>query len=281
MGKGSHWSRRTWALAAVVALGAIGASIAWAATNGGGVVSACVDKKEIRLVGDEPCKKKETALSFYSKQGADAAFLGATATAADSSRLGGLAPGAYLKTADTAADSNKLGGLAPAAYMKAGDTAADSDKLGGLAPGAYLKTADTAADSNKLGGAPASAYLKQSAPVLVGRIAEGQQSTPLDLGLATASYVCRTPTPDQPYGGSDYVHVAGAANQQLSVTGRDYTGIDTHIFISGGAASFIEPGTDLIYLELRNDGSRHATITVSHSHENGGCGFIIQSLTTG
>jgi hypothetical protein len=192
-----------------------------------------------------------------------------------------LAPAAYAKTGDTAADSNKLGGLAPAAYAKTGDTAADSDKLGGLAPGAYLKTADTAADSNKLGGAPASAYLKQSAPVLVGRIAEGGQSAPLDLGFATAWYLCRTPTPAQPYGGSDYVRVAGAANQQLRVTGRDYTGIDTHTFISGGAAAFIEPGTDLIYLELRDDASRHATITVSHSHENGGCGFILQALTTG
>jgi hypothetical protein len=260
MGKGSRWSRRTWALAAVVALAAIGASIAWAATNVSGVVSACVDKKEIRLVGDEACKKHETTLSFYSKQGADAAFLGATGTAADSSMLGGLAPGAYLKTGDTAADSKKLGGLAPDAYLKAGDTAADSSKLG---------------------GAPASAYLEQSAPVLVGRIAEGQQSAPLDLGLATTRYVCRTPTPNQPYGGSDFVHVAAAGNQQIRVTGIDYTGINSHLFISGGAAFFIEPGTDLVYLELRDDASRHATITVSHTHEDGGCGFIVQALTTG
>ena len=98
-----------------------------------------------------------------------------TATAADSSKLGGVAASDYALKTDTAPDSSKLGGVAASDYALKTDTAPDSSKLGGVAASDYaLKTemADkldktaTAADSSKFGGELPEAYAKHGGAVM-------------------------------------------------------------------------------------------------------------------
>src|SRR6266508_3636780 len=88
------------AVATVTAVLALAAGVAFAVLPGGGVVEACVAAKSgaVRVVdsaGD--CSSKESPLSFYSKSGAEAAFLGAADKAADAELLDGIDSSAFVR----------------------------------------------------------------------------------------------------------------------------------------------------------------------------------------
>jgi hypothetical protein len=121
---------------------AVGSSIAWAAVGDGGTVKTCVSTKKgsLRAVdGAVACKPgKELAFTFYTKTGADSAFLGATAKAADSDKLDGIDSTGFLGTTAKAADSDKLDGINSTGFLGANAKAADSNKLDGLDSTAFL-----------------------------------------------------------------------------------------------------------------------------------------------
>ena len=82
----------------------------------------------------------------YTKSSLDTALagkLGTGATAADSSKLGGVAASGYLTTGGTAADSNKLGGTAASGYAKTGGTYA-SMTVGNATNAASASTSNSA-----------------------------------------------------------------------------------------------------------------------------------------
>jgi hypothetical protein len=57
------------------------------------VIHTCYVKSSLRVIASDAgaaCKPKENALDIYSKAGADAAFLGKTAKAADADTVDGL-----------------------------------------------------------------------------------------------------------------------------------------------------------------------------------------------
>ena len=69
-------SRVVLAVLAVAAIGGVG-SIAWAAVGGGGVISGCLSPSGyIRGIDDATgsCRSGDTALSWYTKEGADTTF---------------------------------------------------------------------------------------------------------------------------------------------------------------------------------------------------------------
>src|SRR5262247_2225081 len=106
----SSQSRARWLVAAVALTAAVTGGIAYAAIpDVGGVIHSCYTKSSgawrvIDADAAQACKSNEAALDLYSKGGASdkldgqdsSAFLGASATAANSARLGGFTPGNYV-----------------------------------------------------------------------------------------------------------------------------------------------------------------------------------------
>jgi hypothetical protein len=140
--------RRRWplALVATAALAAAG-GIAYAAIpDAGGVIHTCYTKSSgaWRVIDTglgQTCKSNEAALDLYSKGGADLAFLGKTAKAADSDKLDGQDSSAFLGTAAKAADSDKLDGQDSADFLGKTEKSADADKLDGVDSSRYLRGA--------------------------------------------------------------------------------------------------------------------------------------------
>lgn len=110
-----------------------------------GTIQACVSRSTVTKAGRR-CARHATALPFsngsmsYTKSQSDGRYLGASSTAANSSKLGGSPASAFLPVGGTAANSQKLGGSPPSAFLPLGGTAADSQKLGGALPSAYVGT---------------------------------------------------------------------------------------------------------------------------------------------
>src|SRR4051812_21645306 len=116
---------RLFAVASVVAIAAIGATAAWAAIGDGGVVKTCFAKNQGTwrpIENAANCKAGESAVDFYSKSGADAAFLGKTAKAADSDKLDGIDSTGFLSATGKAADSDKLDGIDSTGFVQGGGT---------------------------------------------------------------------------------------------------------------------------------------------------------------
>ena len=135
-----HLRRRGVRLLLVTAtiLVATGAGLAYATIPDGiGVIHACRNNSTgaVRVIDTQApqswlrtCSSAaETALDFYAKSGADAAFLGKTATAADSDKLDGLDSSAFA-----GAGSSYTKGESDARFLGANAKAADSDKLDGI-----------------------------------------------------------------------------------------------------------------------------------------------------
>src|SRR5690349_12245950 len=98
----SHRPGRRSVLVGVLAcaLFVAGGAAVYAAVGGSGVAKLCYDSKQgtTRVVDDAAqCTSREAALSVYTKAGADAAFLGKTAKAADSDQLDGKDSSAFVK----------------------------------------------------------------------------------------------------------------------------------------------------------------------------------------
>ncbi len=97
------------ALLACAAAGVI-ASVAWAAIGDGGTVKTCFSqaKGTFRPIDNSAnCRKGEQSLEFYSKSGADAAFLSQTE-----------ADGLYLGKTAKAADADKLDGIDSTGFVQ-------------------------------------------------------------------------------------------------------------------------------------------------------------------
>lgn len=116
-----------WPVALVAAAALVTAGgIAYAAIpDAGGVIHSCYTKSSgawrvIDTALGQTCKSSEAALDLYSKSGADLAFLGKTAKAADSDQLDGKDSTEFLGATATAADSSRLGGIRAAAYVVGG-----------------------------------------------------------------------------------------------------------------------------------------------------------------
>ena len=115
-------SARAAVLAVILAGGAAGVAYATGALVGGnGVVQGCYDNGgNVKVVSALPCPKGYTAFSFYSKSGADSAFL--TQSSASSTYLTKTdASSTYLTQTDAASN-----------YLGKTDKAANSDLLDGI-----------------------------------------------------------------------------------------------------------------------------------------------------
>jgi hypothetical protein len=129
--------------AALVATG----GLAYAAIpDAGGVVHTCYTKSSgaWRVIDTglgQTCKSNEAAIDLYTKGGADLAFLGKTATAANSDKLDGQDSSAFLRSGAKAADSDKLDGKDSTEFLGATEKSADADKLDGLDSSRYLRGA--------------------------------------------------------------------------------------------------------------------------------------------
>ncbi|HJR95351.1 MAG TPA: hypothetical protein VJ807_07920 [Gaiellaceae bacterium] len=103
--------------------------------DAGGVIHTCYTKSSgawrvIDTSLGQTCKSNEAALDLYSKGGADALFLdqteanalylGKAEKAADADKLDGKDSTEFLGATATAADSSKLGGIRAAAYVVGG-----------------------------------------------------------------------------------------------------------------------------------------------------------------
>jgi hypothetical protein len=101
-----HFRKRTAALALGIFVFALGATwIAWAQVGVGGTVLGCVDSSgKIRAVDETTgsCRPGDTTLFWYTKVGAEAAFLSKTGKAVDSDKLDGLDSSAMVKNGDAA-----------------------------------------------------------------------------------------------------------------------------------------------------------------------------------
>jgi hypothetical protein len=106
---------------AVVSAATVAAAVAWGAIDDGGTVHVCYSKAGKLTVIDvgagKTCKKKEGLFDLYTKSGADAAFLGANAKAADSDKLDGIDSTGFLGVNAKAADSDKLDGADSTAFQ--------------------------------------------------------------------------------------------------------------------------------------------------------------------
>ena len=128
--------RARWLVAAVALTAAVTGGIAYAAIpDAGGVIHSCYTKSSgawrvVDADAGQACKSNEAALDLYSKSGADLAFLdtaeadarylGKTAKAADSDKLDGQDSSAFLGASATAANSARLGGFTPGNYVLGG-----------------------------------------------------------------------------------------------------------------------------------------------------------------
>jgi len=106
---------------------------------------------------------------------APSCFLGVTACANDSQKLGNHLPAYYLNTGSTAAcacDSAKLGGILPTGYLLSGSTAVCSTSsinslaLCGCVPSCFLGATACASDSNKLNNKLPTYYLNTGSTAL-------------------------------------------------------------------------------------------------------------------
>lgn len=116
-------SRLVAACVAATAMAGIG-SIAWAAVGDGGVISGCLSSSGyIRGIDDATgsCKTGDTSLSWYTKEGAEATFLGRSERAADADTLDGLDSTAFLRTTGKAADADKLDGYNSTEFARTRD----------------------------------------------------------------------------------------------------------------------------------------------------------------
>lgn len=143
--------------ALVIAIGGAG-WIAWAQVGSTGVIYGCVNQAgQIRGIDEATgsCRPGDQSLSWYTKQGADALFLGSLATAADADRLDGLdstafaldnhhhddryvtadALGNYLPLNGKAADADLLDGIDASEFVRAGDLAALAARIAALEDG--------------------------------------------------------------------------------------------------------------------------------------------------
>ena len=118
---------RLWALgvAAAAALMAAGGLAYAAIPDAGGVIHTCYTKSSgawrvIDTDAGQACTSRQLPLDVYSKSGADLSFLGKTQQAADSNLLDGRDSTDFLGANATAADSSKLGGIRAAAYVLGG-----------------------------------------------------------------------------------------------------------------------------------------------------------------
>ena len=125
--------RRRWIVAILVGALVTTGGLAYAAIpDAGGVIHTCYTKSSgaWRVIDTglgQSCKANEAALDLYSKGGADLAFLGKTATAADSDKLDGQDSSAFLGATAKAADSDKFDGLDSWRFVKGFDTGIATD----------------------------------------------------------------------------------------------------------------------------------------------------------
>lgn len=97
--------------------------VAWAQVGSGGTVVGCVDASgKIRAVDETTgqCKAGDVTLSWYTKDGANALFLGKTAKAADADNLDGLDSTAFLRAGAKAPDADLLDGLDSTEFLRNG-----------------------------------------------------------------------------------------------------------------------------------------------------------------
>jgi hypothetical protein len=94
------------------------ASVAWAAIGGDGIVKTCYKGTWKPISSTASCKQGETPLDFYTKSGADAAFLGNNGKAADSDLLDGIDSTGFLGATAKAADSDKLDGIDSTGFIQ-------------------------------------------------------------------------------------------------------------------------------------------------------------------
>lgn len=102
---------------AVVATG----SFAWAAVGGGGTIQGCVTNNGTIDAIDpvtQACRERQTPVEWYTKSGADTAFLGRAAKAADSDKLDGLDSSMFLGVNAKAADADSLDGIDSSAFVR-------------------------------------------------------------------------------------------------------------------------------------------------------------------
>jgi hypothetical protein len=136
--------RRRWLVAILAtALVATGGLAYAAIPDAGGIIRSCYTKSSgaWRVIDTglgQTCKSNEAALDLYSRAGADLAFLGKTAQAADSDKLDGQDSSAFLGAGAKAADSDKLDGNDSTEFLGASATATDSAKLGGFPANRYV-----------------------------------------------------------------------------------------------------------------------------------------------
>jgi hypothetical protein len=118
--------KRVAIFAAALAVAATG-SIGLAAVGDDGTIQGCVTQNGTIDAIDpltQACRDRQTQVEWYTKGGADAAFLGSADKAADADKLDGLDSTAFLGATAKAADSDKLDGLDSTAFMsiRAGGT---------------------------------------------------------------------------------------------------------------------------------------------------------------
>jgi len=128
--------RPTLVVVAVLAVALIAAgSVAWAQVGSTGVISGCLNRSGFIRGVDETtgtCREGETAVSWYSKEGADAAFLSKSGKAADSDLLDGLDSAAFAPSAHDHDSRYYTQAQSDAQYLPRTGTAADADRLDGM-----------------------------------------------------------------------------------------------------------------------------------------------------
>lgn len=147
---------RRLALGFVVAVAiAFGGFVVWAQVGADGVVMGCVGPSGLIRGIDETtgsCRTGDVTLSWYTKAGADAAFLGLLAKAADSEKLDGLDSSAFATGSHNHDGRYFTEGEADAGFLFKTERASDSNLLDGVDSSQFLMNGSSA------GGALAGTY---------------------------------------------------------------------------------------------------------------------------
>lgn len=121
--------------------------LAWAETEFTGIVYGCVTPAgRIRGIDDATgkCRRHDEAIAWYTKQGAEATFLGRLATAANANTLDGLDSTAFALGTHNH-DGRYITVDGAGHYLLAGGKAADADLLDGLDSSQFVRATDLAA----------------------------------------------------------------------------------------------------------------------------------------